>query len=72
MRGYDSVSDDDDDEGRGLEYACEGDSDTFENGVSIEGGSDDPMLPATTGEYGRKTATTRLSEDWAEVDGSWE
>ena len=34
-RGYDSRSDDDED-GRGLEYACEGDSDVCENGVSIE------------------------------------
>ena len=33
-RGYDSLSDDDED-GRGLEYACEGDSDIYENGVSI-------------------------------------
>ena len=33
-RGYDSLSDDDE-EGRGLEYACEGDSDIFENSVSI-------------------------------------
>ena len=33
-RGYDSLSDDDED-GRGLEYACEGDSDIFENNVSI-------------------------------------
>ena len=33
-RGYDSLSDSDE-EGRGLEYACEGDSDIYENGVSI-------------------------------------
>ena len=33
-RGYDSLSDDDED-GRGLEYACEGDS-VFQNEVSIE------------------------------------
>ena len=34
QRGYDSLSDDDED-GRGLEYACEGDS-IFQDGVSIE------------------------------------
>ena len=33
-RGYDSLSDDDED-GRGLEYACDGDT-VFSNGVSIE------------------------------------
>ena len=33
-RGYDSLSDDDED-GRGLEYACDEDS-VFANGVSIE------------------------------------
>jgi hypothetical protein len=34
-RGYDSLSDDDDD-GRGLEYACEGNSDVFDGFVDIK------------------------------------
>ena len=34
QRGYDSLSDDDED-GRGLEYACDEDS-IFQDGVSIE------------------------------------
>ena len=33
-RGYDSLSDDDED-GRGLEYACEGNSDVFDGQVDI-------------------------------------
>ena len=33
-RGYDSLSDDDED-GRGLEYACEGNSDVFDGMVDI-------------------------------------
>ena len=34
-RGYDSLSDDDED-GRGLEYACEGNSDVFDGFVDIK------------------------------------
>ena len=33
-RGYDSLSDDE--EGRGLEYACEGNSDVFDGFVDIK------------------------------------
>ena len=34
-RGYDSLSDDDED-GRGLEYACEGNSEVFDGFVDIK------------------------------------